>query len=276
MSKGAFSLSTIKLLACLFLFPLGLVQGQSALTPLASNIEILEMDRLGQLYLVNEKQEVLKYSRNGQLLERYSNFQLGEVGTLDASNPFAILVYYPSFQKAIILNRNLTEVSLFDLQEFGFWEVPTVALASDNNIWLVDPLDNILIKVDAQGNRIVQSANILQQTGFSPSILRIREVDQSVWMSTDQQFLWQYDVFGQWVQKLPFTFSSPEVQILRDRFFFLQEGEPYVFRSGALEANPLTGVRQDEQFSTFLVRETEAIVLSKGEVWVYSFGKEKE
>ncbi|MEO1714749.1 MAG: hypothetical protein AAFU60_15570, partial [Bacteroidota bacterium] len=59
-------------------------------------------------------------------------------------------------------------------------------------------------------------------------------------------------------------------------FFFLQEGEPYVFRSGALEANALTGVRQGEQFSTFLVRETEAIILAKGEVWVYSFGKEKE
>ncbi|MEM1219877.1 MAG: hypothetical protein AAGH79_13245 [Bacteroidota bacterium] len=255
---------------------IGTVQAQVEPAPLASSIEILEMDRLGQLYLVNDKQEVLKYSRNGQLLARYSNFQLGAVGTLDASNPFAILVYYPNFQKAIILNRNLTEVSLFDLQEFGFWEVPTVALASDNNIWLVDPLDNILIKVDAQGNRIVQSANILQQTGLSPGILRIREAEQSVWLSTDQHFLWQYDVFGQWVQKLPFTCSSPAVQILRDRFFFLEEGEPYVFRSGALEANPLTGVQQEGVFSTFLVRETEAIILAEGEVWVYSFGKEKE
>ncbi len=276
MSKVAFSLSTIRILFFLLGTSFGFVQAQTASEPLATKIKILEMDRLGQLYLVNENQEVLKYSRNGQLLARYSNLQLGAVGTLDASNPFAILVYYPSFQKAIILNRNLTEVSLFDLQEFGFWEVPTVALASDNNIWLVDPLDNILIKVDAQGNRLVQSANILQQTGISPSILRIREVEQSVWMSTDQQFIWQYDVFGQWVQKLPFTFSSPVIQILRDRFFFLHEGEPYVFRSGALEANALTGVQQDQQFSTFLVRETEAIILAEGEVWIYSFGKEKE
>lgn len=271
MHKDGSSRSTIKP----FLFLLAgvpfLLTAQPKVWPqaLAENIQILEMDRLGQLYLVNDQQEVLKYTPDGQLLARYSNQQLGAVGTLDVSNPFAILVYYPNFQKAIVLNRNLTEVGFFELQDFGFWEVRSVALASDNNIWLVDPLENVLVKVNEQGKRIVQSANILQQTGKSPGILRIREVDQSVWLSTDDHQLWQYDVFAQWVRALPFQTEHPSIQVLRDRFFFLQEGMPVVARIGALREQTINALDAAVPLDGFRVREADAVILKAGKVYLY-------
>ena len=50
-------------------------------------------DKLGQVYIVNTNDELIKYNAQGQEQFVYFDRTLGEISLIDATNPFQILVF---------------------------------------------------------------------------------------------------------------------------------------------------------------------------------------
>lgn len=97
-------------------------------------------DPLQQIYVVNRGNEVFerKYSQDGQVLFQYNNNRLGPLGWIDASNPFNILLYYPDYQIAKILDRTLNPSGEFQLYQLGLIAPAALALSNDNHLWVFD------------------------------------------------------------------------------------------------------------------------------------------
>src|SRR5262245_4618818 len=54
----------------------------------------LSSDKLGNGYVVNDKNELLKISPKGDTLYTYTNKSLGRISLVGTNNPLKILVYY--------------------------------------------------------------------------------------------------------------------------------------------------------------------------------------
>lgn len=162
-------------------------------------------DRMDQLYAVTPLQEVLLYGRKGGLLFRYSNNRLGAIGWIDVSNPLRILVYYPGFMKAVLLDRTLTELAVIDLADLGKPLASAVALSSDNQLWVWDAATYSLSKMDIQGRVLQEGPSFALMPGIPPTVNFLLEYEQQVYANAPGQGVLVFDAFGQYLQTLPLT-----------------------------------------------------------------------
>ena len=163
---------------------------------LKGQFRILKVDKLGYIYLVNAKNEILKLDKNYNLLHSYSINRLGSIKNIDVKNPQKIFVYFDEYATIVYLDNTLSEINRIDLEELGYWDIQGATVARDNNIWLID-YDNLrLIKINEAG-QIELSSN--EQT---EGLAGLRGAKQQLHAKGNQLYLRSnrgvsvYDEFG--------------------------------------------------------------------------------
>lgn len=155
----------IRSIACLLLW-VGLalqVQAQNPqdslqlLLDISVNARYAAADHLGNVYAITQTNDIEKYSPAGKFMTRYSNNRLGSAERLDVSNPLKMIVWYPDFKTALLLDRSLTELGEINLIDAGFPELRTLALARDGMLWLYDEPSFRLRKINIDGQAIRES-----------------------------------------------------------------------------------------------------------------------
>jgi len=160
--------------------------------------EKITSDKLQQFYTIDSTNLLIKYDLNGNELFRYSNNTLGELVTVDARDPFNLLLFYPDYQLAIILDRTLNPKAEYNFLEAGFYEVSAVATADDNNIWLYDATSFQLKKLGPQGRLIVESSDLSLLLGDAPAVSQIISRQNGVFLMIPDKGVLVFNAFGQY------------------------------------------------------------------------------
>ena len=159
-------------------------------------VQFFTSDQIQNLYLVNDKNEVVKYNAQGIEAFRYNNNTLGELALIDAFDPFNLLLYYPEYMTIVILDRTLNEMHRVNLSDLGYFDVQSIGMASDNNIWIYDELNYALVKIDKDGKALIKSDPLNLILPRTPDIHRINENEQKVYLNDPSLGLLVFDVFG--------------------------------------------------------------------------------
>lgn len=117
-------------------------------------------DRLNQLYLVTEKDEVIKYTAEGQVQFDYPNTTLGILGAIDVADPFSPMLFYPDQQLIVQLDRTFGERSRLDLRTTPIQNATAIARSHNNQIWVYDDYAYQLILLSPTGTIQVQSDDL--------------------------------------------------------------------------------------------------------------------
>ena len=154
-------------------------------------------DHLNNTYLL-QGFELEKYDSTGKIVARYSNNRLGMASFLDASNPLKILVWYPGFQTAVFLDRNLTELGRLNLAQAGYPAVRCLASAADGNVWVYDEAQSFLLKLSTAGEKLLESPplNLEFSQRFVPTCIR-DDGGQAVYLSDPEKGIAAFGPFAQ-------------------------------------------------------------------------------
>ncbi|MDE5424074.1 hypothetical protein L3073_17810 [Ancylomarina sp. DW003] len=124
------------------------------------NHQIIDVDHLGYIYTVNGD-ELRKYDSNKILLSNFSNPLLGEISSLDVSNPLRLLLFYKEFNQILYLDQNLTPIGdPLDLYNYSDNETELCCNASPNGIWIYNKEDNQAFQISKQGE-VLNKSNLL-------------------------------------------------------------------------------------------------------------------
>ncbi|MCB0374852.1 MAG: hypothetical protein KDD04_02940 [Sinomicrobium sp.] len=75
--------------------------------------------------------------KSGETVIRYTNLQLGAIGSADILNPLEITVFYPDFNTVITLDNTLNEIVKIDFNQLkNFRNVRYATTANDKNLWI--------------------------------------------------------------------------------------------------------------------------------------------
>jgi len=193
----------------------------------APDVRFFFTDHLLQSYLLTASQELIKYGPDGVEQFRYNNRRLGTLASMDASNAFNLLLYYPDYQTAITLDRTMNKTGEWNLLSFGFLNVPVVATSADNQLWLYDTADQRLKKIGPDGVVLVQSDNLMQVLGYSVQPACLLDRGNLIYLSDPARGIIVFDAIGQY----HFTMPLPEIA----EFQMLHEdGVIYYQKEGAL------------------------------------------
>ncbi|MGZ4100177.1 MAG: hypothetical protein ACXVNM_14925, partial [Bacteroidia bacterium] len=72
-----------------------------------SKLDYFTTDNIGNVYTVKDD-ELVKYLPTGKFFLRYSNLKLGNITTVDATNPLKLVLYYRDFQQIVFLDNQLS------------------------------------------------------------------------------------------------------------------------------------------------------------------------
>ncbi|MDQ8006128.1 MAG: hypothetical protein REI64_15105 [Pedobacter sp.] len=160
-------------------------------------------DNLDNVYLLSDRDELLKYDAKGKLRWRYSNNRFGKLQSVDVSDPMRVVLFYADFQQVVVLNNNLNEITSYSFAKDGNLLVSVIASANNNSLWIFDRAQNMLIKLSSNFTEDTRSANLYQLFDVVIDPKKLVASDQYVFLQQKSNGILQFDRFGGFVRELP-------------------------------------------------------------------------
>lgn len=160
-------------------------------------------DNLDNVYLLSERDELLKYDAKGKLKWRYSNNRFGRLHSVDVSDPLRVVLFYADFQQVVVLNNNLNEITSYSFAKNSNLLVSAVASGNNNSLWIFDRAANALVKLSSNFTEDVRSANLFQLFDEVVDAKKMTASDQYVFLQRKNEGVLQFDRFGGYVRELP-------------------------------------------------------------------------
>jgi len=182
----------------------------------------MEVDKMKQLYLIEDAHTVLKYSPDGDLLYQFNENSLGEISYIDVSNPFRVLVYYNDYATVLFLDRTLSEIQRHDLSDLDIPEVRALGTASDNNVWLFDNNTYTLKKINSQNEVLAESPDLslLLTDVLDPN--RLIEANARVYLNSPNLGILVFDVFGNYIKTINLL-NLDYFQVYEGQIFYVED-----------------------------------------------------
>lgn len=208
---------------------------------ISESVADIYIDNLQNIYILTTDNKVVKYTDSYIKQFDYSNNLIGEIEHIDATNPQKILCFIKDFNRILVLDNTLAEINTIDLSTSEFLDVSAVARSNDNQIWLFDPIDQVLVKVNDLIEVQYESNRLSDLNLGTISPVSLKERDNLVVMSDPELGLLVFDNFGQFLKFIPEE-GVTDFQIFGEYLFFVQNGQYYQYHIKRYEKTPLKGM----------------------------------
>lgn len=191
----------------------------------------VSIDNLDNVYIISEKNELLKFDAEGRFQSSYSNKSLGTGFTVDVSDPLRIVLYSPAFQQLIVLNNRLSEIFTYRFKEINR-RISLLAPAENNNgFWVYDENSRQLGRLGRDMRDEYLWGDIFQISSMSIKPEKLLVSGQYVYLYDPAAGLMQFDRFGAYLQFIP----------EKSQYIQIKDGKLIRMQSGKLAVTDITG-----------------------------------
>jgi hypothetical protein len=184
--------------------------------------KIVNLDNLGNLFVVTPKNEVLKFNPQGKFLWNYTNKTFGEVSQIDVTDPLRVILYYEGYQQIVVLNNNLSEISKFTFNQNPNQQITLVASANNNGFWVYDQLNRELRKLTNYFIDDLKSGNIYQRNGFDMQANFMLTDDQYIYINDAKEGVRIFDRFGNFF-KTAVVYPKNNFEVNDNEIYFMKD-----------------------------------------------------
>jgi hypothetical protein len=193
------------------------------------NVQEVEMDPLGNLYVLSSKGAIEKYDGSGSKRTVFTQNRLGNPSAIFARNALKVFVWYPDFRTIVVLDRNLVQLGgALNLIELGFQNAIVLGPSVDGNIWLYDEVRFKLLKISPDGTLLAESQglDLLLQRRISIQIL-VDNGQQAIAYDPLAGLLF-FDLFGQFKRQILTDQSIEQLQLTGSQLQWLDSANRLV------------------------------------------------
>ncbi len=162
----------------------------------------IEVDPLGNLYVLTSDVQITKYKDSGQPWYTYTNNRLGLLSELDAGNPFLLLAYFAQYQIVVLLDNTLSETGRIQFANIGLGNIRAVALSDDNNIWVLDEEGRRVLKIGTDGRMLLEGVPYMGLAFDSSKSIRLLQRGKYLYVIQPDAPIQVFDFFGKWVKQI--------------------------------------------------------------------------
>ncbi len=184
------------------------------------NYKLIEGDHLGNIYLVGHDNGIEVYDKQFKKLFQYSIRRYGNISEIDVRNPQKILVYYGNYLKVVFLDNTLSQIKELDLEVLGYWDVQCVALSRDNLIWMYDPVNGRLQKINDSGEVVLSSNETFSANADIVNTQNMTIVQDKVLINIGEKVL-MFDEFGNYIKH--FQKKAQDIKTINKRVYLKKD-----------------------------------------------------
>lgn len=186
-------------------------------------------DPTGNGYLATGN-ELWMIGRSDTLFRKYSNIQLGQVTTIDATNPMKVLLYYRDQGRIQFLDNNISQfMDPVSLDVYGLEQATMVCTSYDNGFWVYTPTTFGLVRFD-QNMKKTTAIPSMQQLISVPEIRpeMMQESSNKIYITDPDVGIFVFDVFGGYIKTIPIK-DVFKFMVLENKLAYLRDDGVYVF-----------------------------------------------
>lgn len=212
---------------------------------LAEGIGLVEMDHLGNIYIVDDQNRLSRFDTTGLRMFNVVNNNLGEIHSIDVGNPFKIMIFYRDQQTILLLDNTLSEIQRIRMADWNLQDVTAACLSPDNALWLFNGTNNTLIKMDDSGMPILASDpfDMIRPPSARPDF--IYDADHFLILKEKNQPMSVFNDFGNYLNPLPF--EEEFFSVMNDRIMIYQH--PTVMIYGLPTGKEIMGYELKEKWT---------------------------
>lgn len=169
---------------------------------ISTKIRLADVDNSGNIYIVDQKNRFIKHDTDFKEIYRYASNKNGLITTIDVSNPLKLVVFYDDFNQVRILDNTLTVMKELDLSH-QFLDVTACGASNDGNLWIYDPIQFKLLKLNDQGRILLESNNVRDFGMAGVHVSQIKESANYVVLCDNEKGFYFFDNFGQYIYHFP-------------------------------------------------------------------------
>ena len=174
----------------------------------------VSVDPNGNVYVIDGS-TLYKLTQNGSewVKSQYSNFQLGDIASVDVDNPLKIMLFYQDEGMILFLDEKMNPLmEPLNLMDAGMNNISLATYSTDNTIWLYDVVLHDLINVNFQLKEL--SRNHLSIENFEPTQL-ISLQEKQLAMDDYMCDVAFFDAFGTYLKTIRVPGHNRPVQEVR-------------------------------------------------------------
>ncbi len=197
-------------------------------------------DPIGNVYVV--KDNILKkYSSSHIQAAEYTNAFLGNIHSVDVSDPLRILIYYKDHNQVVWVDNFLSEIrSPVWLDDLGIDQAELVCSSNQGGFWVFNGLNNQLQYFDVNLSLVHESPTLNMLTGpdIRPSFML--EKSRLLYLNVPGTGILVFDRFGNYARTLPVE-TPGAFQVTDQSIYCMKEGMlfSYDLRTAEMFSLPL-------------------------------------
>ncbi len=178
-----------------------------------------ETNSMDNIFLVKDY-TITQYTYQGKKIQTYSKSEYGNITSVDASNPFRILLFYKDFNKLVFLDNKLAEISEhISLDELGITEANVICSSATGGFWLFNTNTFQLEKYNSKLN-LLQSGTKMQgiiDRAETPDFLS--ETGNYIYLGFRNKGVYLYDFYGTFIKFIPVNYKST-IKVINNYIFY--------------------------------------------------------
>ena len=169
------------------------------------NYKDFEVDVLGNMYLLSAQNQLKKINSRGDSVGVFNDIRrYGKIASMDVTNPLKCLIYFKNFSTIVVLDRFLQPINTIDLRKQSIFQVKAVAQSYDNKIWVFDEQNQMLKKIDDNGNVLISTPDLRMVFDEMPSPEKIVDQDGYVYLYDPEKGVYIFDIYGSFKNRISY------------------------------------------------------------------------
>ncbi len=251
-----------------FVLLLGIVSFQSRTDVISDmklpfNADYFQIDNLGNIYIVKEARLVKIFSSSKEKIE-YSNYVLGNISSIDVSNPLRLLLYYHDANQFLFLNNKLSELSSpVLLDDADVYNSQLMCNSTGNRIWVYDSQNMQLLQFNDK-MELTEKGTPLNRILDDIDVANILfERNEFVYLNIPETGVLVFDSFGAYYKTFPEK-GINSFQVFGDSYYYQIDNKYFYFDKNTFESKEIEHLNSDSIKQ--IIRFNNKLYLLKGKV----------
>ena len=210
------------------------------------------------------------YKKTVQFTYSYANSQLGEITSVDITNPLKILVFYRDFNTVLLLDNKLNELTKpinFTTESFSK-NITFTSISSNSNLWLFSYDDNMLQLWNHQTRKIHFTSRPL--TLFIDDFKPTKQFSnyKNCWLVSEKKIM-KFNEYGTFIES--YEIINSDLTAFREGFIILQDNKLY-YTNSTKSLQPII-IKPELFIKSFYVNTNHIYIFDGTKVFVFNFIK---
>jgi len=204
------------------------------------------VDHLENIYTLDK--ENLKLISSEKTYEYQNNF-LGEIQSIDISDPLQILIFHKEANQIIFLNKELSEIGpAISFDDLGLFDVELVSSSQINGFWLFNSAFQRIEFYDHRLERVHASRDLSPLLADAGSLQELSMVNDNIYLKTHKAGILVFDRFANYIKTLPIKNCS-SVQYFNQKILYTQGSSIMAYQYELLETTTLLQLEEAINFA---------------------------